>query len=100
MDTTRAALVASNAPKSMWDFAMLHAVDCLNRTTGPPRSTMSCYEALTGEPAKVMGVYPFGARMFAVKPRDAYRKSDFSSRAWVGMNLGLSSTVPVDSSIT
>ena len=94
MDTARAALIASNAPKTFWHYAVMHAVDCLNRTTGPPNSHKSAYEELTGQPPKIMGVYPFGCRMYAVKPRSAYSKASFDSRAWVGMNLGLCASIP------
>ena len=38
MDSARAFLEASGAPKSFWHHAVGHAVDCLNRTTGPPSS--------------------------------------------------------------
>ena len=78
MDTARAALVSSGAPKSFWDYAVLHAVDCLNRSTGPPSSAMSSYEALTGDAPKIMGVFPFGSRMYAVKPRAQYQKSNLA----------------------
>ena len=94
MDTARAALISSGAPKSLWDYAVMHAVDCLNRTTGPPASDRTSYEELTHERPKVMGIYPFGCRMYAVKPRMAYHKSEFDSRAWVGVNLGRCSSIP------
>eukprot|EP00965_Chrysotila_dentata_P192603 6175275-Pleurochrysis_carterae.AAC.3 len=43
MELTRSNLVASGAPAGFWTYAMAHAVDVLNRTTGPPKSTMSSY---------------------------------------------------------
>eukprot|EP00965_Chrysotila_dentata_P107654 3556336-Pleurochrysis_carterae.AAC.1 len=66
MELARANLVASNAPASFWTFAVLHATDVLNRTTGPPpRLTMSSYEALTGRKPRIMPILPFGCRAYA-----------------------------------
>eukprot|EP00965_Chrysotila_dentata_P073546 2429359-Pleurochrysis_carterae.AAC.1 len=41
MELTRLALVASSSPIAFWDFAMTHAVDVLNRTSGPPNTNAS-----------------------------------------------------------
>eukprot|EP00965_Chrysotila_dentata_P155418 5134539-Pleurochrysis_carterae.AAC.1 len=41
-----------------------------------------------------MSILPFGCRAFAVKPRNAYSKSRLDTRAWVGMNLGRSTSTP------
>ena len=48
-----------------------HAIDCLNRTTGPPGSALSSFEALTGAKPKIMSIMPFGCTAYAVKPREA-----------------------------
>eukprot|EP00965_Chrysotila_dentata_P075842 2505651-Pleurochrysis_carterae.AAC.1 len=80
MELTRAALVASGAPVGFWDHAALHAVDILNRTSGPPSTNASSYELLTGEKTRIMSTLPFGCRAFAVKPRPAYSKSRMDPR--------------------
>jgi hypothetical protein len=43
---------------------------------------------VTGEKPRVMSIMPFGCRAFAVKPREAYSKTNLDSRAWPGYNLG------------
>ena len=45
----RADLVASGAPKGLWIFAALQAIDTINRTTSPPKSDLSSYELVTGD---------------------------------------------------
>ena len=60
----------------------------------PSPNERSSYEELTHTAPKVMGIYPFGCRMYAVKPRSAYSKSNFDARAWVGFNLGRCSSIP------
>eukprot|EP00965_Chrysotila_dentata_P071667 2367814-Pleurochrysis_carterae.AAC.1 len=94
MELTRSNLVASGAPATFWPYAVAHSVDVLNRTTGPPRSNFSSYEALTGTKPRIMPILPFGCRAFAVKPRIAYAKTRMEPRAWVGINLGRSLTSP------
>eukprot|EP00965_Chrysotila_dentata_P016755 555956-Pleurochrysis_carterae.AAC.1 len=37
---------------------------------------------------------PFGCKAFAMKPRTALSKTRMESRAWIGINLGLSSQSP------
>ena len=69
---------------------MQHAVDILNRTTGPPGSALTSYEMFTGEKPKIMGIMPFGCRAHVVKLKDAIRKGTLDSHAWVGANLGRS----------
>jgi hypothetical protein len=84
-----------------------HAVDVLNRTTGPPRSDgednhaerdaspeMSSYQHVTGKAPKILTILPLGCRAYAVKPVGSFIKSSFESRAWSGINLGSSSTIP------
>eukprot|EP00965_Chrysotila_dentata_P170422 5625033-Pleurochrysis_carterae.AAC.1 len=41
-----------------------------------------------------MPILPFGCRAFAVKPRESYSKARIEPRAWVGVNLGRSLTLP------
>ena len=94
MDNARAFLEASNAPKSFWHHAVGHAVDCLNRTTGPPDSEMSSYQCLTSQVPKIMGLFPFGCRMYAVKPRAQYSKTALDARAWSGIHIGRDPTIP------
>eukprot|EP00965_Chrysotila_dentata_P240963 6204013-Pleurochrysis_carterae.AAC.3 len=57
MDLTRAVMAASAAPHTFWDYAIMHAVDILNRTTGPPNSSQSSYELLTGDKPRIMSIY-------------------------------------------
>eukprot|EP00965_Chrysotila_dentata_P114736 3792029-Pleurochrysis_carterae.AAC.1 len=94
MELARSNLVASGAPVSFWTYAIAHSVDILNRTTGPPHSSISSYECLTNVKPRVMPILPFGCRAFAVKPREAYSKTRIEPRAWVGINLGRSLTTP------
>ena len=70
----RADLAASAAPKSFWPEATDHAVDILNRTTCPPHGRCTAHEALTGEKPRVMSLWPWGCRAWAVQPT-AYRLS-------------------------
>ena len=88
MDLARTALAASGAPKSFWPYAVAHAVDILNRTTGPPVGPKSSHEIVTGKMPKVMDIMPFGCRSFALKPRNLLRKSELEYPAHVGVNLG------------
>eukprot|EP00965_Chrysotila_dentata_P161917 5347570-Pleurochrysis_carterae.AAC.1 len=60
MELARAAMVSSAAPNAFWYYAVHHAVDILNRTTGPPNSSFSSYELLTGEKPCIMSILPFG----------------------------------------
>ena len=91
----RSNLTASGAPVGFWPHAVSHAVDCLNRTTGPPGSDRSAHELLTGgESPKIMNILPFGCEAFAVKPRSQYRKTEIEAHAWRGINLGRSERIP------
>eukprot|EP00965_Chrysotila_dentata_P182202 6016727-Pleurochrysis_carterae.AAC.1 len=76
MELTRSSLVASGAPMSFWDYAVTHAVDILNRTSGPPNTNASLCQAV------------------AVKPLVAFSKTRLEPRAWVGMILGRSVRSP------
>eukprot|EP00965_Chrysotila_dentata_P178064 5882154-Pleurochrysis_carterae.AAC.1 len=81
MESTRSNLTAASAPKSFWTFAALHFVDVLNRTTGPPHSAQSSFEALIGRKPRIMPILPFGCRAYAVKPRTAYSKTAMEPHA-------------------
>eukprot|EP00965_Chrysotila_dentata_P089378 2951327-Pleurochrysis_carterae.AAC.1 len=84
LEPARSNLVASRAPPSFWTYAVIHAADVLNRTTGPPpRLSVSSYEALTGRKPRIMPIMPFGCRAYAVKPRVAFSKTRVEPRAWV-----------------
>ena len=61
----------SAAPIRFWPHLAEHAIDCLNRTTGPPGSALSSFEALTGAKPKIMSIMPFGCTAYAMKPREA-----------------------------
>eukprot|EP00965_Chrysotila_dentata_P012572 414141-Pleurochrysis_carterae.AAC.1 len=70
MELARSNLAAAAAPTSLWDYAVEHAVDILNRISGPPgHQPLSSYESLTGTRPVIMAIMPFGCRAYAVKPR-------------------------------
>eukprot|EP00965_Chrysotila_dentata_P226853 6195668-Pleurochrysis_carterae.AAC.1 len=94
MELTRASLTSSGAPIGFWDYAVTHAVDILNRTSGPPNTLASSHELLTGIRPRIMSILPFGCRAYAVKPRVAYSKTTMDARVWVGINLGRSVRSP------
>ena len=98
MEVVRATREASACPIGFWPHMVEHAVDVLNRVTGPPIDSVhelkSAYEVVTGEKPKILNVMPVGCRAYAVKPPTAYTKSGFESRAWAGICLGRSSTIP------
>eukprot|EP00965_Chrysotila_dentata_P017218 571434-Pleurochrysis_carterae.AAC.2 len=75
MELTRSSLTASGAPIAFWDYAITHAIDILNRTSGPSNTNSSSYELLPGEKPRITSILPFGCRAFAVKPRSAYLKT-------------------------
>eukprot|EP00965_Chrysotila_dentata_P025934 860369-Pleurochrysis_carterae.AAC.3 len=68
MELTRSSLASSGAPIAFWDYAVTHAVDILNRTSGPLNTNASSYELLTTEKPRIMSILPFGCRAYAVKP--------------------------------
>ena len=107
MEIVRATREASQCPIGFWPHLVEHAVDVLNRTTGPPRidgednhaerdasPEMSSYQHVTGKAPKILTILPLGCRAYAVKPVGSFIKSSFESRAWSGINLGSSSTIP------
>ena len=90
----RSQLEWSNAPISFWDYAVAHAVDVLNRTSGPPGSKQSAFELVTGNLPRIMHIMPFGCRAIAVRPSPSVVKSEFMAHAQRGINLGRSSQSP------
>ena len=110
MEIVRATREASQCPIGFWPHLVEHAVDVLNRTTGPPHvsaddgetehfehdaeSAKSSYEHVTGKAPKILTILPLGCRAYAVKPVGSFIKSSFESRAWCGINLGQSSSIP------
>ena len=99
MEVARATREASNCPVGFWPHLVEHAVDVLNRTTGPPRVDESApptcsYTMVTGLLPKILTILPLGCRAYAVKPPTAYTKSGFESKAWAGINLGRSTSIP------
>ena len=90
----RSSLVSGGANASFWTFAVEHAVDVLNRCTGPASSGKSSHELLKGEKPSVLGIMPFGCRAFTVKPIDSLRKSNWDPHSRVGINLGRVRTTP------
>ena len=94
MEQTRAHLVASALPVSFWPHIVQHAVDVLNRTTGPPDSTETSFQSMTGEQPRIMGIMPIGCRAHTVKPASAVVKTTIDAHAWVGVNVGRSTLSP------
>ena len=58
------------------------------------RALLLAREKVTGHKPKILNIMPIGCRAYAVKPPTAYTKSGFESRAWAGICLGRSSTIP------
>ena len=87
-------MVLSNAPKSFWPYAFEHAVDVINRTTGPPKNEATSYEVVTGEKPKLMVILPFGCRAYPLKPRVQLSKTTIDAKAWAGINLGRVPSIP------
>eukprot|EP00965_Chrysotila_dentata_P042869 1423431-Pleurochrysis_carterae.AAC.2 len=54
MELPRSNLTAASAPASFWDYAVEHAVDIVNRTSGPPGSrVISLYEVYSQAPSRL-----------------------------------------------
>ena len=90
LEQMRSLMVASNAPKGFWNYAVQQAVDILNRTTCPPNTEQSSYELLSGERPRILSILPFGCRMYAVRVKQGNQKSTHYPRAFEGINLGRS----------
>ena len=84
----RSQLVASHCPVSFWDYAVTHAVDVLNRTSGPPGDDSTSYALVTGNKPRIMSIMPFGCRAIAVRPSVAVSKTNLESKGIGGINLG------------
>lgn len=84
----RADLEASQAPKSFWPEAVMHAVDILNRTTCPPHDRCTCYEALTANKPRIMSLLSWGCRAWAVQTSAKRSKTNIDSNGVMGINLG------------
>merc|ERR1711938_417875 len=80
-------------PVSFWPFAFEHAVNVLNRTTGPPNSDKSSFELLEGIKPKLLSIMPFGCRAVAVRPRHEYKKRQLENHGKLGINLGRSTNI-------
>ena len=93
VENARAHMVASNCPLGFWPHAFEHAVDVLNRCTGPTGGQSSSFELLEGTKPKLLPIQPFGCRAFAVKPRHQYSKTNLDPHGTVGINLGRSPSV-------
>ena len=102
MEIVRATREASQCPIGFWPHLVEHAVDVLNRTTGPPRSDgednhaerdaspeTSSYQHVTGKAPKILTILPLGCRAYAVKPVGSFIKSSFKSRAWSGIEIAI-----------
>ena len=110
MEVVRATREASQCPLGFWPHLVEHAVDVLNRTTGPPYDgrddgghgdggadadyQMTAYEHVVGEAAKILTILPIGCRAYAVKPVGSFSKTEIEPRGWSGINLGKSSVIP------
>ena len=94
MEGVRADLAQSKAPIGFWNKVVEHNVDILNRSTCPPDSDISCYQAFTGEKPTIMHVMPFGCAAWAVKPSSMVAKTSIDMKAWDGINLGRSIKSP------
>ena len=88
VENMRSTMVAGNIPVTFWNYVATHSADVLNRTGGPPGSTSTAYEILTGDKPKVLGIWPVGCRAYPVRPRSAYSKTLLDSHGWIGINLG------------
>lgn len=93
MENARSHMIASGCPKSFWPYAFEHAVDILNRSTGPTGSHQSSFELLELVKPKLLPIQPFGCRVVVVKPRHEYRKQHVDAHGLVGINLGRSPSV-------
>ena len=62
MENARAHMVASSCPIGFCPHAVEHAVDILNRATGPTGSNQSSFELLELKKPKVLSILPFGCR--------------------------------------
>lgn len=80
----RANMAASGAKAGLWTHMVNHALDVLNRTTGPEPTEgspfCSSFELLTGHKAKVMGLCRLGVGLSPLSP-ETNSPSGLSTRA-------------------
>ena len=93
IENARSHIVASGCPIGFWPYAVEHAVEVLNRCTGPTESNVSSFEMMQGVKPKVLSLQPFGCRVVAVKPRHTYSKTELDPHGVAGINLGMSSSI-------
>ena len=83
----------SNAPASVWPHLIEHAVNIHNSTssscgTSTADPIVSAHQRLTRTQPSVMDIASFGCQSVVLKPPPERRKSDLSSRGYVGKYLG------------
>ena len=93
VENARSHMIAANCPIGFWPYAFEHAVDVLNRVTGPTDSGASSFELLENLKPKVLPIQPFGCRTVVVRPRHTYSKRTIDPHGEKGINLGRSPTI-------
>ena len=83
----------SNAPASVWPHLIEHAVNIHNSTSSSCGTSMadpivSAHQRLTRTQPSAMDIASFGCQAVVLKPPPERRKSDLSSRGYVGKYLG------------
>ena len=83
----------SNAPASVWPHLIEHAVNIHNSTSSSCGTSMadpivSAHQRLTRTQPSVMDIASFGCQAVVLKPPPERKKSDLSSRGYVGKYLG------------
>ena len=85
----------SGAPRGLWPHVIEHAVNIHNSTssscgTSSADSLVSAYQRLTLTQPSVMDIASFGCMAVALKSPPHQKKTDLSSRGWVGKFMGRS----------
>ena len=85
----------SGAPRGLWPHVIEHAVNIHNSTssscgTSSAESLVSAYQRLTLAQPSVMDIASFGCMAVALKSPPHRKKTDLSSRGWVGKFMGRS----------
>ena len=68
MEIVRATREASECQIGFWPHLVEHAVNVLNRVTGPPCESgheMCAYEKVTGQKPKILNIMPIGCQAYA-----------------------------------
>jgi len=96
-EMTTTTLIHANLPKSAWDWATLHAINVINRTTDNPKqpktpeipSNFSRLEKWKGHalPGQAKGLYPFGCLAFKHVPGTIRGKLDAHATPCVYLGL-------------